>query len=188
MPETGYTVKIEIDPTVTDGIPRSAMSTVANDMIYVGAHALETEDTIVYSNRRGNSIGGLVDGTEYVVIRLAEDPATTDRRTSPSGFSWRETEQKAIDGHIVDQGPDERHHSNSGQQQGLRRGRCQCCAGNTITLANPAVFRLWRRLLAARSDLRTRPGGGLPRRQTRRSPAWSMARPTTSLSAPTSTI
>jgi hypothetical protein len=129
----GSVVKIEIDPTVTDPDALGFVD-VDRDMIHVGAHALETEDTIVYSNRRGNSIGGLVDGTEYVVIRLADDPATTDRDES-EWIQLAETEQKAIDGQAKD----------------LTNGIIPAAvnskgfaaadvadAGNTITLANPA--------------------------------------------------
>jgi hypothetical protein len=74
-PETGYTVKIEIDPTVglnPDGTPKVGYVDYANDRIYVGSHALVTEDAITYSNRRGTSIGGLVDGRKYIII--TEEP------------------------------------------------------------------------------------------------------------------
>jgi hypothetical protein len=45
---------------------------VARDRIYVGANALVTEDTITYTNRRGTSIVGLVDGWEYYVIDVGD--------------------------------------------------------------------------------------------------------------------
>ncbi len=64
----GYTVKIEIDPTVGPG--EVGYVDYANDRIFVGPNALVSEDTISYSNRRGTSIGGLVDGREYYVIAL----------------------------------------------------------------------------------------------------------------------
>jgi hypothetical protein len=70
---------------------------LARNMIYVGANALATEDTILYSNRRGNSIAGLVDGSEYVVIKLVDDAATATRDES-KWVQLAETEQKAIDG------------------------------------------------------------------------------------------
>ncbi|MCA9072162.1 MAG: hypothetical protein KDA84_24710, partial [Planctomycetaceae bacterium] len=62
----GSVVKIEIDPTVEEG--EIGYVDFENDMIYIGPHALETEDTINYSNRRGNDIPGLVDGQDYVII------------------------------------------------------------------------------------------------------------------------
>ena len=51
-------------------------------MIHVGAHGLVTEDIITYTNRRGTSIGGLVDGRQYYVVWLADDddtPTATSR-------------------------------------------------------------------------------------------------------------
>jgi hypothetical protein len=43
-----------------------------DDRIYVGANALATEDTITYTNRRGTSIGNMVDGREYYVINVGD--------------------------------------------------------------------------------------------------------------------
>ena len=59
----------------------------AKDRIHVGAHALVTEDVITYTNRRGTSIGGLVDGRSYFVVWLADDDPTTPIATSRSGSS-----------------------------------------------------------------------------------------------------
>ncbi len=70
-PVGGYTVKIEIDPTVglnPDGTPQIGYVDYANDRIYVGPNALVTEDTVTYTRRRGISIGNLVDGREYYVV------------------------------------------------------------------------------------------------------------------------
>ena len=70
-PVGGYTVKIEIDPTVglnPDGTPQIGYVDYANNRIYVGPNALVTEDTVTYTNRRGASIGNLVDGREYYVV------------------------------------------------------------------------------------------------------------------------
>ncbi len=66
--QDGYTVKIEIDPLAAPG--EVGYVDYDNDQIYVGNTALVTEDTITYTNRRGTSIGGLVDGREYYVIAL----------------------------------------------------------------------------------------------------------------------
>src|SRR5262249_34510328 len=77
--------------------PRIGYVDYANDRIYVGPTALVTEDTVTYSNRRGNSIGGLVNDTEYVVINVRDDPATPDIDES-NYIQLASTEQKAIDG------------------------------------------------------------------------------------------
>ena len=77
----GSTVKIEIDPTVTDP---NAIGYVDydKDMIHVGPHALVTEDAITYTNRFGTSIGNLVDGREYFVVQQEDDPTTPGRDES----------------------------------------------------------------------------------------------------------
>jgi Ca2+-binding RTX toxin-like protein len=70
-PVGGYAVKLEIDPTVglnPDGTPQIGYVDYANNRIYVGPNALITEDTVTYSNRRGVSIGGLVNGREYYIV------------------------------------------------------------------------------------------------------------------------
>ena len=54
----------------------------ASDMIHVGPHALVTEDVIKYTNRRGTSIGNLVDGRDYYVIALTDDEDTPTRDES----------------------------------------------------------------------------------------------------------
>src|SRR5262249_60435182 len=74
--------------------PRIGYVDYANDRIYVGPTALVTEDTVPYSNRRGNSIGGLVNDTEYVVINVRDDPATPDIDES-NYIQLASTEQKA---------------------------------------------------------------------------------------------
>ena len=51
---------------------------------------------INYDNRRGASIGGLLDDQDYVVIALEDDPATTFDESHL--IKLAETEQKAIDG------------------------------------------------------------------------------------------
>ena len=57
------------------------------DRIFFGDVALVTEDVIDYTNRRGTSIGGLVDNTSYYVIADLDDP----------GYFWlAETETQAI--------------------------------------------------------------------------------------------
>ncbi|MCB1998993.1 MAG: LEPR-XLL domain-containing protein, partial [Rhodoferax sp.] len=57
------------------------------DRIFLGDTALVTEDVITYTNRRGTSVGGLVDGTAYYVI------ADLDH----AGYFWlAETETQAI--------------------------------------------------------------------------------------------
>ena len=105
----GSVVKIEIDPLVTD---EDAIGYVdyARDMIHVGAHALVTEDTITYTNRRGTSIGGLVDSRPYYVVALVDDDTTPDRDES-EWIKLAPNEQRAIrasfgpeyhDGNVVD--------------------------------------------------------------------------------------
>jgi len=92
--DPGSMVKIEIDPTVQLPTGMTDPKDLAdpngeyvgyvdydNNMIYVGAHGLVDEDTITYTNRYGNSIGdggfnSLVDGTDYYVITLEDDPNT----------------------------------------------------------------------------------------------------------------
>ncbi|MBN1818737.1 MAG: hypothetical protein JW828_15350, partial [Sedimentisphaerales bacterium] len=67
----GYAVKLEIDPTVglnPDGTPQIGYVDYAHDRIYVGPNALITEDTVTYTNRRGVSIGNLVNGREYYIV------------------------------------------------------------------------------------------------------------------------
>ncbi|KAA5541791.1 hypothetical protein FYK55_16405 [Roseiconus nitratireducens] len=71
--EPGYTVKIEIDPTVTKS-DQIGYVNYTDDTIYVGPHALVSGDSITYTNRRGNSIGFLVDGRSYVVVPDLNDP------------------------------------------------------------------------------------------------------------------
>ena len=57
------------------------------DRIFFGDVALVTEDVIDYTNRRGTSIGGLVDNTSYYVIADLDDP----------GYFWlADTETQAI--------------------------------------------------------------------------------------------
>lgn len=59
----------------------------ATDRIFLGDVALVTEDTINYTNRRGTSIGNLVNNRDYYVIADAEEP----------GYFWlAETETQAI--------------------------------------------------------------------------------------------
>jgi hypothetical protein len=70
-PVLGYTVKIEIDPLETDP-KKPGYVDYANSRIYVGPNALVTEDVINYTNRRGTSIGGLVDGRSYFVITAGD--------------------------------------------------------------------------------------------------------------------
>ncbi|HZF80990.1 MAG TPA: LEPR-XLL domain-containing protein, partial [Rubrivivax sp.] len=70
-PVLGYTVKIEIDPLETDPTKPGYVD-YANSRIFVGVNALVTEDVITYTNRRGTSIGGLVDGRSYFVITAGD--------------------------------------------------------------------------------------------------------------------
>jgi hypothetical protein len=69
-PGIGYTVKIEIDPLASPG--QIGYVDYSHDRIYIGPNALATEDTVTYSNRRGVSIGNLVNGREYYVIALGD--------------------------------------------------------------------------------------------------------------------
>ena len=55
-----------------------------------------TEDTVDYSSRRGNSIGGLDSGQTYVVIGLEDDPTTAVDESHY--IQLARTEQQAIDG------------------------------------------------------------------------------------------
>ena len=79
--DPGSVVKIEIDPLVTNENDIGYVD-YARDMIHVGPHALVTEDVITYTNRRGTSIGNLVDGRDYYVIQLVDDDTTPDRDES----------------------------------------------------------------------------------------------------------
>ncbi|HVK14038.1 MAG TPA: hypothetical protein VM597_35170, partial [Gemmataceae bacterium] len=59
----------------------------ATDRIYLGETGLVTEDVVNYTNRRGVSIGNLVNGRTYVLVADASDP----------GYYWlAETETQAI--------------------------------------------------------------------------------------------
>ncbi|MCA9149462.1 MAG: hypothetical protein KDA92_09195, partial [Planctomycetales bacterium] len=66
-----------------------------NDLINIGPHELVTEDTFTYTNRRGTSIGGLVDGRTYFVIAQEDDPATPGRDES-EWVKLAENELRAI--------------------------------------------------------------------------------------------
>ncbi|MCR9293765.1 MAG: hypothetical protein NXI32_13655, partial [bacterium] len=102
----GSVVKIEIDPLVENDTQVGYVD-YSRDMIYVGPHALVTEDVIEYTNRRGTSIGNLVDGREYYVIALEDDDSTNDRDES-QWIQLAESETQAIkasygvSGQIVD--------------------------------------------------------------------------------------
>jgi len=88
-PVAGYTVKIEIDPLAglnADGTPQVGYVDYANNRIYVGPNALVDEDVITYTNRRGTSIGGLVDGRQYFIV-------TTDE---PGWIQLAETQTNAL--------------------------------------------------------------------------------------------
>ena len=105
-----YTVKIEIDPLVTDpdtdgdGDPTTnppvGYVDYADNKIYVGGNSLVTEDTIDYTNRFGTSIGGLVDGTNYYVVTVPDMPgwirlAATETQAIKAGLGF-------LDGNVVD--------------------------------------------------------------------------------------
>ncbi|HUU34053.1 MAG TPA: hypothetical protein VMW48_08300, partial [Vicinamibacterales bacterium] len=75
-PVAGYTVKIEIDPLAglnPDGTPQVGYVDYVLNRIYVGPNALVDEDMITYTNRRGTSISGLVDGKPYFIV-TTDDP------------------------------------------------------------------------------------------------------------------
>src|SRR5262249_1309584 len=59
-----------------------------------------TEDTVEYSPRRGDSIGGLDAGKTYVVIALEDDPTTAVDESHY--IQLARTEQDAIDGKAID--------------------------------------------------------------------------------------
>ena len=88
--KSGSVVKLEIDPTVTwDGTGDVPFGYVdyATDRIFLGDTSLVTEDTITYTNRRGTSVGGMVDTRSYFVIADLDNP----------GYYWfAETETQAI--------------------------------------------------------------------------------------------
>ncbi len=80
----------------------------ANNMIHAGPHALATEDAVVYTNRFGTSIGGLVNGLSYYVVAMEDDPSTPGRDES-HWIRLAATETQAIragmgflDGNVVD--------------------------------------------------------------------------------------
>src|SRR5439155_7869499 len=58
-----------------------------------------TEDTVDYSPRRGNSIGGLQAGQTYVIIALEDDPTTAVDESHYVKLA--RTEQNAIDGKAI---------------------------------------------------------------------------------------
>ena len=73
--EEGSVEKIEIDPLVgleSNGDPKVGYVDYANNRIFVGDTALGSGSSITYTNRRGNSIGGLVDTRPYVIV--ADEP------------------------------------------------------------------------------------------------------------------
>jgi hypothetical protein len=88
--ESGAVVKLEFDPTATNVIDFNNNSidlavALGNSTAKI-PHALKTGDKVSYSNRRGNSIGGLGDGQDYYVV---VDP------TSPNKIYLAETLAKA---------------------------------------------------------------------------------------------
>ena len=101
-------VKIDIDPTVTTPNTPGYIDYV-NNRIYVGDTSLVTEDTVVYDNRRGGSIGttsllttnGLVDGKSYVVINVKDD-LLTPLVDESKYIQLAINEQNAIDGIAID--------------------------------------------------------------------------------------
>ncbi|MCS7045019.1 MAG: hypothetical protein NZO58_01555, partial [Gemmataceae bacterium] len=95
-------VKLEFDPTETDPTKPGYID-FENNTINVGHTTLVTEDTVTYQNRRGNSIGNLVDGQEYVVISVPDDPNTEFNESWLIKLAL--TEQKAIDGEEIDLTP-----------------------------------------------------------------------------------
>ena len=102
----GEVVKFEFDPTTTDPTQRGYVD-YANNRILVYDQDNEavnwvvvTEDTVDYSPRRGNSIGGLNPGT-YYVIKLEDDPDTQTVDESHY-IQLATTEQNAIGGIAVD--------------------------------------------------------------------------------------
>jgi plastocyanin len=87
--EPGAVVKLEFDPTkvqVLDFNNHTIDLAVALNSTAPIPHALKTGDKVSYSNRRGNSIGGLGDGQDYFVV---VDP------TSPNKIYLAETLAKA---------------------------------------------------------------------------------------------
>ncbi len=119
LAEPGYTVKFEYDPTAAcdDSTSTYEVGCVDNDRaaIYVGltpdgrdAIALGTGDAVEYSNRRGNSMGGVVglpEGTYYVInsdtedgwIQLASSELNSYRDRPISAATWG-TGEAAVNG------------------------------------------------------------------------------------------
>lgn len=82
--EGGEVVKMEFDPTTTDPTKVGYID-YDRDLIRVFDEenqaknwVVVTEDTVTYSPRRGNGIGGLDAGGTYYVIEQDDDPSTTD--------------------------------------------------------------------------------------------------------------
>ena len=106
----GEVVKFEFDPTTTDPTQPGFID-YDNDRILVydaGNEATNfvvvTEDTVDYSPRRGDSIGGLDAGQSYYVIALEDDPDTTDVDESHY-IQLAKSEAQAIDGVAINLTP-----------------------------------------------------------------------------------
>ncbi|HND51825.1 MAG TPA: hypothetical protein PLV92_05495, partial [Pirellulaceae bacterium] len=108
----GEVVKFEFNPTTTDPEEVGYID-YAHDRILVydaGNDAANwiarTGDSVDYSPRRGNSIGGMTPGV-YYVIKLQDDPATSDVDESHY-VQLARTELNALDGVAIDlKAPDE---------------------------------------------------------------------------------
>jgi len=106
----GEVVKMEFDPTTTDP-NKVGYIDYARDLIRVYNEdnqavnwVVVTEDTVTYSPRRGNSIGGLDAGATYFIIQPEDDPATTDIDESKY-IQLARNERDAIDGKAIDLTP-----------------------------------------------------------------------------------
>ena len=102
----GEVVKFEFDPTTVDPANPGYID-YDNDRILVYSAENEatnwvvrTGDAVDYSPRRGNSIGGMIPGT-YYIIRLEDDPLTADVDESHY-VQLARTELNAIDGIAID--------------------------------------------------------------------------------------
>ena len=92
---SGNVVDLEFDPTETDPTKPGYID-FANNLIFVGQNALESEDTVVYHNRGGNSIGGLTDGVTYFIIKPEDNLATLNVDESSGYIQLATTEKEAI--------------------------------------------------------------------------------------------
>ena len=129
-------------------------------MIYVGPTSLVTEDVITYTNRRGTSIGNLVDGRDYVVVNAGGQPRHARPRRVGEWIKLASSENSAIRaGYRLPVPRRQRHRPQARRRAGARHRTSASSTARTSTRRGHGHAELDRRRL---QHLRARPGGRLP--------------------------